>query len=103
MAPRRDEVHSITSMTSPATREFEVRKWTYLIMMGIRAAAIVLAVLLPGALRWVAIAAGICLPYFAVVLVNAVHTKGMPAPPDFSQLPPDDRPPLPGPMVFPDR
>lgn len=101
MAARRDEIHSITSLDTPETHEFRVRKWTYLIMMGIRAAAIVVAVVVPGFWRWIAVAAGVCLPYFAVVLVNAVHTKGALPPPDFSALPPDDRPPLPGPMTYP--
>lgn len=52
------------------------RERTYLIMMAIRMVAIVVAVMVPGFWRWVAIAAGVLLPYIAVVLVNQAHTRG---------------------------
>jgi hypothetical protein len=44
--------------------------------MGLRMVAIVVAVLVPGVWRWVAIAAGILLPYFAVILVNQAKVRG---------------------------
>ena len=45
--------------------------------------AIVVAVVVPGFWRWIAVAAGILLPYFAVVLVNAVKVRGTPDDPNF--------------------
>ncbi len=45
--------------------------------------AIVVAVLVPGVWRWIAVAAGIALPYFAVVLVNAVKVRGTPDDPNY--------------------
>lgn len=44
--------------------------------MGLRMVAIVVAVVVPGVWRWIAVVAGIALPYFAVVLVNAVKVRG---------------------------
>lgn len=45
--------------------------------------AIVVAVVVPGFWRWIAVAAGILLPYFAVVLVNAVQVRGTPEDPNY--------------------
>ena len=44
-------------------------------MMATRMVAIVVAVVVPGIWRGVAIVLGIFIPYIAVVLANAVHTK----------------------------
>ena len=46
-------------------------------MMGTRAIAIVVAVVVPGFWRIVAVVAGVVLPYVAVVLVNAVHVRDL--------------------------
>ncbi len=59
------------------------RERTYLFMMGTRMVAIVVAVVVPGIWRWIAIALGVFLPYIAVVLVNAVRTRGTEADPSF--------------------
>ena len=37
----------------------------------------------PGVWRWVAAAAGVVLPYFAVILVNAVKVRGTPDDPNY--------------------
>lgn len=72
---RESEVHRITTADPPQTREQAARQRTYLIMMGTRMVAIVVAVAVPGFWRWVAIAVGVTFPYLAVVLVNAVHER----------------------------
>lgn len=77
------------------------RERTYLLMMATRMVAIVVAVVVPGVWRWVAIAAGILLPYVAVVLVNAARTRGTEDDPDFFHPEPKiaiaDRPHAPDP------
>jgi Flp pilus assembly protein TadB len=74
--PHRDEVHRITSADPDPPQELVSRERTYLILMGIRMVAIVVAVVVPGVWRAVAIALGVFLPYFAVVLVNQARTRG---------------------------
>ncbi len=77
MLGRRDvQVHRITSAQPGPSADLVSRERTYLLMMGTRMVAIVVAVVVPGVWRWVAIAAGILLPYVAVVLVNAARTRG---------------------------
>ncbi len=75
------EIHRITSAQPEPSRELVSRERTYLVMMGIRMVAIVVAVVVPGFWRWVAIAAGVVLPYIAVVLVNQAKTRGTAADP----------------------
>lgn len=75
MVRRQAEVHRITSASPDPTRESRQRERQYLILMGLRMVAIVVAVAIPGVWRWIAIAAGIILPYLAVILVNAVHVR----------------------------
>jgi xanthine/uracil permease len=73
---RRDvDIYSITSVQPGPTPEQRRREIIYLLMMGTRAVAIVVAVVVPGFWRIVAVIAGIALPYVAVVLANAVHTR----------------------------
>lgn len=81
MRNRDVEVYRITNVQPGPTAEQLRRERTYLLMMGTRMVAIVVAVLVPGVWRWVAIAAGVLLPYVAVVLVNAVHTREAEPPP----------------------
>ncbi len=81
---RRDaEVHSITSAQPGPSADFVHRERQYLFLMGTRAVAIVVAVLVPGFWRWIAVALGIMLPYIAVVLVNAAKVRGTPEDPTF--------------------
>ncbi|MCU0300580.1 MAG: DUF3099 domain-containing protein [Candidatus Nanopelagicales bacterium] len=74
--PRRDEVHRITSAQPGPSRDLVNRERTYLLMMATRMVAIVVAVVVPGWWRAVAIALGVLLPYVAVVLVNQARTRG---------------------------
>lgn len=83
MHRRQSEVHRITSAHPDASPELVSRERTYLLMMATRMVAIVVAVVVPGFWRWIAIALGVFLPYIAVVLVNAVRTKDTEADPGF--------------------
>ena len=73
---RQLEIHRITSAQPDASPDLVNRERTYLLMMGTRMVAIVVAVVVPGVWRWIAIALGVFLPYIAGVLGNAVRTKG---------------------------
>ena len=94
------EVHRITSAQPGPTSEQLSRERTYLFMMGTRMVAIVVAVVVPGIWRWIAIVLGVFLPYIAVVMVNAVRTRGTPDDPAYFipehkpaiEAGPDDRP-----------
>lgn len=89
--PRRETpVHRITTVHPGSTPEQQGRERTYLIMMGTRMVAIVVAVVMPGIWRWIAIVLGVFLPYIAVVMVNAARTRGTPADPAY--IPPDQTP-----------
>ncbi|MGB7981212.1 MAG: DUF3099 domain-containing protein [Candidatus Nanopelagicales bacterium] len=76
--PRDAEVHRITSAQPDPSAELVHRERQYLILMGTRMVAIVVAVVVPGVWRWIAIAAGVLLPYLAVVLVNSAKVRGTP-------------------------
>jgi len=80
---REVEVHRITSAQPGPTAEQMGRERTYLFMMGTRMVAIVVAVVVPGIWRWIAIVLGTFLPYIAVVLVNSVRTRGTEDDPNF--------------------
>jgi hypothetical protein len=79
----RVEVHRITSAQPGPSADLVHRERQYLFLMGMRMVAIVVAVVVPGIWRWIAVAAGILLPYFAVVLVNAVKVRGTPDDPNY--------------------
>lgn len=82
---RQVQVFRITSAQPGPSRDLISRERTYLVMMGIRMVAIVVAVVTSGVWRWLAIAAGVVLPYIAVVLVNAARTRGTEADPNHFQ------------------
>jgi xanthine/uracil permease len=84
-------VHRITTAGAAEPADIGSRERAYLVMMGIRFVAIIAAVVVPGFWRWVAIAAGVILPYVAVITVNAAKTRGTPADPAFWT---DNRPAL---------
>ncbi len=72
----RDAVR-ITTASASRTEEIAGRQRRYVISMTIRTICFVAAVLVgPGWLRWVLVAAALLLPYVAVVMANATHTKG---------------------------
>ena len=66
-------VHTVTSAMSTSAAHKHRRQKQYLTMMGIRVACFGLLFVTSGWLRWVCIGAAILLPYFAVVLANAVR------------------------------
>jgi xanthine/uracil permease len=76
-------VHRITTAGATEPADIGSRERAYLVMMGIRFVAIIAAVVVPGFWRWIAIAAGVILPYVAVVTVNATKTRGTQADPAF--------------------
>jgi Flp pilus assembly protein TadB len=79
----RAEVHRITSAQPGPSADLVHRERQYLFLMGMRMVAIVVAVVVPCVWRWIAIAAGILLPYFAVILVNAAKVRGTPEDPHY--------------------
>jgi hypothetical protein len=79
----RVEVHRITTAQPGPSADLVHRERQYLFLMGMRMVAIVAAVVLPGIWRWIAAAAGVLLPYFAVILVNAVKVRGTPDDPNY--------------------
>ena len=58
---------------APVPLDVDISRRTrrYLIQMGIRTVCFVLAIVVPGVLRWVFLAAAVVLPYVAVLLANA--------------------------------
>jgi xanthine/uracil permease len=75
---RDHDVHRITDVQPGPTPEQHRRNVIYTAMMATRMVAIVVAVIVPGFWRAIAVVLGIFIPYIAVVLANAVHTKDQP-------------------------
>jgi hypothetical protein len=86
-------VHTVTSAPTSSTDDQDQRIRRYLTMMGIRVVCFGLAFVTSGWVRWVAIVGAIAIPYFAVVVANAVRPgqagRFEPATPE-----PDDTPRL---------
>lgn len=71
----RDAVR-ITTASASRNEEIAGRQRRYVISMTIRTICFVAAILVgEGWLRWVLVAAALLLPYFAVVMANASHSK----------------------------
>ena len=66
-------MHTVTSAATSTTDDQDQRIKRYLTMMGIRVACFGLVFVTSGWVRWTAIIAAICIPYFAVVIANAVR------------------------------
>lgn len=66
-----DQSFSITSVRRGHAEDQRSREVKYLVSMGLRMVCIVLAVVVPGPLRWAFIAGAVVLPYFAVLIANA--------------------------------
>jgi Mn2+/Fe2+ NRAMP family transporter len=77
--------------TASASRKDEIagRQRRYVISMTIRTICFVAAILVGGWLRWVLVAAALLLPYVAVVMANATHSRSD----DFALRPGDARHP----------
>lgn len=69
-------VHSVTTAKMSASEDRHRREQQYLAMMALRMACIGVAFLVPGPLRWVALAGAVLLPWFAVLIANG---RGAPA------------------------
>lgn len=65
-------VQSVTTASLGRSDDLRTRQRRYLWMMGIRTACVPFAIFVDGWARWVFIAGAVLLPYFAVVLANAV-------------------------------
>jgi hypothetical protein len=66
-------VHTVTSAPSSTTDDQDDRVRRYLLMMAIRVVCFGLLFVTSGWMRWVAIVGAVVLPYFAVVVANAVR------------------------------
>jgi p-aminobenzoyl-glutamate transporter AbgT len=68
-------VHTVTSAQTSTTDDQAQRVRRYLTMMGIRIACFGLVFVTSGWVRWTAILAAVFIPYFAVVIANAVSPR----------------------------
>ena len=68
-------MHTVTSAASSTTEDQDDRVRRYLLMMSIRVACFGLLFVTSGWMRWVAIIGAVALPYFAVVIANAVRPR----------------------------
>lgn len=68
-------VHTVTSAPTAAGGDQDTRVRRYLIMMGIRIACFGLVFVTTGWMRWAAIIGAVALPYFAVIVANAVSPR----------------------------
>ena len=68
-------VQSVTSAPQSAAEEQAQRMRRYLATMAFRVVCTLLAIVASGWLRWTLIAAAVVLPYFAVVMANAVRPR----------------------------
>jgi hypothetical protein len=66
-------VQSVTSAASSSTDDQDQRVKRYLTMMGIRVICFGLVFVTSGWLRWAAVAGAVLIPYFAVIVANAVR------------------------------
>jgi hypothetical protein len=66
-------VYSVTSAATSTTDDQDQRVRRYLTMMGIRVVCFGLVFVTSGWMRWAAIIGAVVIPYFAVVIANAVR------------------------------
>ena len=69
----RPVVHTVTTAPTSTTDDQDQRVRRYLTMMGIRVVCFGLVFVTSGWLRWAAIIGAVAIPYFAVVVANAVR------------------------------
>ena len=74
-------VYPITGARRGLTDDVAHRQTRYVISMGIRTVCFILAIIVPGPLRWVFLAGALLLPYLSVVYANAGRERP-PEPPD---------------------
>ena len=68
-------MHSVTSAASSTSDDQDQRVRRYLTMMGIRVLCFGLVFVTTGWVRWAAVAGAVLIPYFAVVVANAVRPR----------------------------
>lgn len=68
-------VYSITAAATPHSDDLNARMGKYLVSMAIRTVCVILAVVVSGWLRWLFITGAVVLPYVAVLLANATHSR----------------------------
>lgn len=73
--PTPPAVASVTSVPPPASEDRRHRTRNYLLTMGLRTLCFVLAFFTEGWVRWTCVALAVLLPYFAVILANAVGPR----------------------------
>lgn len=81
--PPEPSVYPITGARRSLSDDVAHRQTRYLISMGIRTVCFILAILVPGPMRWVFLAGAFLLPYLSVVYANAGRERA-PRAPDFS-------------------
>lgn len=69
------KAQSVTSLEVSPEAERRTRMLKYTVAMSIRVVCIILAVMVQGWLMWVFFAGAIFLPYFAVIIANAVGSS----------------------------
>ncbi len=90
--PHDDGAIRITTASSSRHEDIAARQRRYVLSMSLRTVCFIGAVIADGWLRWVLVGAAVLLPYFAVVMANAVATKSdgfdlTDGPSDVRQLP----------------
>ena len=73
--PHDDGAIRITTASSSRHEDIAARQRRYVLSMSLRTVCFIGAVIADGWLRWVLVAGAVLLPYFAVVMANAVTTK----------------------------
>ena len=88
------DVYRITAAAGSHTADMQQRAGRYLVSMLIRTVCVVLAIVVPGPMRWVFAAGAVVLPYIAVIAANSAgERRERPLPP----MPPGAYRALPGP------
>jgi hypothetical protein len=80
-------VHNVTSAPTSTTDDQDKRIKRYLTMMGIRVGLFGLVFVTSGWVRWAAVIGAVVIPYFAVVIANAVAPR---QPGDLQAVTPQD-------------
>jgi hypothetical protein len=81
MVSKRDKsVHEITGAAPSRSSDVMRREVRYAISMGIRTVCFILAIIVHGWARGIAIAAALLLPYVSVIYANNSRPKAVPAP-----------------------
>ena len=78
--PEEEQPQVVTTARESLSDDQSFRTKRYLLTMGLRTACFVLAVVTQGWIRWVFAVGAVFLPWFAVVMANAVRPRAFGAP-----------------------